>query len=71
MNRPVHMENHPSNPSIFSPFLIHPLVEWKFILTNFSVSIQLRDVNFEKDEKESVLLFSQNFISPRIATLID
>lgn len=65
MDRPVHMKTiHPILQFFSSVFLIHPLVGWKFILTNFPVSIQLRDVNFKKVEKESVLFFSQNL--PRI-----
>lgn len=55
---------HPILQFFSSVFLIHPLIGWKFILTNFPVSIQLRDVNFKKVEKESVLFFSQNL--PRI-----
>lgn len=44
--------------NFFPAFLIHPLVEWRFILTNFSVSI--RDVNFDRlfcRKRKCVILF--------------
>lgn len=66
-NRPVHMENHPSNPSIFFPRISDSSVgmEWKFILTNFSVSIRCAMLISRKSKKK--VCYSEFLIT----TLID
>lgn len=70
--QPPRARGEPSIQSFnfFPAFLIHPLVEWRFILTNFSVSIRCAMLILTDKRKCVTLFFFRIFYYHNINRLI-